>query len=94
MTDELPAWDFDPVPTAARDARTREALLGWCRGTCAPMLAVVRDVMADGNIAGLAMSFARVYQADMYGTAGRDLTIARLDSNLGHDRATAAEEAS
>ena len=93
MTDELPAWDFDPVPEAGRDRRIREFLLGWCCDDCAPALYLVQDTVTRDDVAELVMGFAKVYRDDMFGAVGRDLTIARLAEDLEQLERQAAEEA-
>jgi hypothetical protein len=70
------------VPVAARDARIREVLLAYCRDELAPLLHLVQDTVANRDLPELAMGFARIYRADMFGSAGRDLTLARLRQDL------------
>lgn len=64
----------------------------WCSGEVAPTLHLARDTIEGGDLPELMMSFARVYKTDMFASAGRDLTIARLAEDLRVARETALEE--
>ena len=91
---EAPApQDLTPVPVARFNARVRAAVLGWCSDDATAMLHLGRDTLDNRDLPEILMAVGRVYQADMFASAGRDLTIARLRADLEIDRATAAEEA-
>ena len=94
MTNEPPRWDYDPVPTAARDARIAEALLSWGRGDADATLRVVQDVRDRDDVAELVMGAFKIYWRDIDASIGRELAIARLEGVIRDGRAEALGEAS
>ncbi len=91
---EPAAWDYDPVPVAARDARIREVLLAYCQDDPAPLLHLVGDISANRDLVAEAlMALCKIYRADTYASMGRDLTVARLAADLQIDRGDAIGEA-
>ena len=94
MTD-VPEWDRPTPKTAALTARLQEFELAFCEDGAwlRTLLALADDITVADEVPELLVSVLRQYRDEQFGCHGRDVTIARLRSDLARMRREALEEA-
>jgi hypothetical protein len=89
-----PDFDCDQPKTAALDARLQELELAFCAddGWLRMLMALAADIVSADQVPEFLVSVLRQFRDEQYSCHGRDLTLARLRSNLAHTRLEALEE--